>query len=467
MIRWLIVLSGCLALFPVEGQVTQVAEMVRNYDGCHCRQAFVQLEAAARNGDVVAQRYAGIAYEDGLAIPASLAQALSWYKRAANLGDHTSAIKMASLYRRLGLEAEAKTLLQAERGGPQDADALYELAQMETKTGDTKPGDQALARQLYLTAAKEGNSAASRELALMLINGTGGPADAPTGLKLLKTAAENGNAQAALDMGHLAEDSDSGMEAGLLAPAWYELAAKLGREEGYLRAAEMFSHGRMRGMAGVGYSPNYKQVIDWYTRAAASRQQDVVLIARNQLLQIALARDREAKDANLSDLGETQLDSSGVTLANGLSQREPGVELCRGQDHPQARIASLRNNKRLAFGTMLDIGSFMTAGGEWTYAGWSYFQPGQCKWVKIGTDGAVDLAIQEKNRNGKWETAIDQAVRQSDSEAHDVFEEDCGTSEDNFIIFSEKRMGKRCLGPHIFYNLRIQNKVNTRFRLNF
>lgn len=168
---------------------------------------------------------------------------------------------------------------------------------------------------------------------------------------------------------------------------------------------------------------------------------------------------------------ENALDESKVTYKYTWSGAKAEVILCNDEDNKtQARVASL-----IYSCPMSRLGQADQC--EWIAAGWSYFQPGQCKALRFGHDLDAFLSI-ETYRNGKWKPGIYAGNHDSGSNIPngDSFFGpvkpflDCGVQSKNFRIRSPQRLGENCIAKHgdaIIYNAFVRGKLGTKFTGGF
>lgn len=175
----------------------------------------------AQQGSADAQFDVGAMYENGRGVSADRAQAMQWYRKAADQGHSRAAhalVRMQDNERRL-----SKTQSQAEAG---DVESQYTLGTM------------------YLT-------------------GTGTPADLKLAEQWLKRAAEKNHIKAQFKLGHLyyVELADEGdMKAAF---DWFNKAAQSDYPPAFYYLGDMYTTG-----SGVGRS--YAKAREWYEKARAA-----------------------------------------------------------------------------------------------------------------------------------------------------------------------------------------------------
>jgi len=135
-------------------------------------------------------------YRNGQGVPQDHAEALKWYRRAAEQGD---------------------------------AAAQYNLGQMY-RTGQGVPQDHAEALKWYRRAAEQGDADAQHNLGFMYRNGQGVPQDHAEAVKWYRRAAEQGNALAQNNLGVMYGTGKGVPQDYVQAHLWYNLAASTQKE---------------------------------------------------------------------------------------------------------------------------------------------------------------------------------------------------------------------------------------------
>lgn len=160
-------------------------------------------------------------------------------------GRHRSSprlVPFAAIVLALGAQATAASAQLAQR----DRQSLEAIAALEAYAAQ-KSGDFATARARWEALAARGNTTAMINLANMLAQGQGGPADLVTALAWTRRAAEAGDARAQLDMG-LACEAGSGVGRDLArAETWLERAAAQGLAEAQYALGALIASGRGAG----------------------------------------------------------------------------------------------------------------------------------------------------------------------------------------------------------------------------
>jgi TPR repeat protein len=135
----------------------------------------------------------------------------------------------------------------------------YENGQLEAALAD------------YRKAAMRGQVIGEFNLATMLLNGEGGPADPVQGMLWLRKAAHGGLAQAQLALGFIYENGVGLKSSQPIANQWFTLAAKQGDPDAELEIATQYFLGR-------GVRQDYAAAAHWYELAAQAGIQEAQYI---------------------------------------------------------------------------------------------------------------------------------------------------------------------------------------------
>jgi TPR repeat protein len=155
---WLIVATvGLLALLPMQALAGMTPEEVR---------AFKQYEAAAKQGDLVAQNSLGLCYYFGRGVAKDYVQAVNLWRKGANQGDAYAQHLLAHRY--ATGEGVAKDSLQAvnlwrKSAAQGNAKAQFELGNSYA-TGEGVAKDTVEAAKWYRKSADQGYAAATKSL---------------------------------------------------------------------------------------------------------------------------------------------------------------------------------------------------------------------------------------------------------------------------------------------------------------
>ena len=182
---------------------------------------------AAEEGDANAQTKLGLMYDKGDGVPQDFAEAVKWYRRAAEQGNAEAQYNLARMYRNgQGVPQDIAEAMKwcrraAEEG---DATAQFNLGALYAN-GQGVPEDHAEAAKWYRRAAEQGNATAQFNLGLMYDIGDGVPQDFAEAVKWYRRAAEQGNADAQNNLGRMYRSGIGVPENKVLAYALYNLSA--------------------------------------------------------------------------------------------------------------------------------------------------------------------------------------------------------------------------------------------------
>ena len=141
--------------------------------------ALKEWKPLAEEGDVDAQYYLGVLYDNGDGVPQDYKEAVRWYKLAAEQGVAEAQFNLGNMYYDgQGVSVDYKEAvrwftLAAEQG---DVDAQYNLGVLYDK-GDGVPQDYKEAVRWYTLAAEQGDVDAQYNLDLIHRKGLGVPQD--------------------------------------------------------------------------------------------------------------------------------------------------------------------------------------------------------------------------------------------------------------------------------------------------
>ena len=181
--------------------------------GAVARSATVDLtatSAAAAKSDPEAEFALGKAYFKGMGEPKDNAQALKYFRMAADQGNMKAENNLGSMY----------------------------------EAGEGTNRDPVEAAKWYRQAAEQGAALAQYNLALLLLNGEGMAVDAPQAVQWLEKAANQGVIEAAVELGRLYTYGAAGVPPnGLQAAKWLEPAAAKGNAQAETLLAYLYSGG--------------------------------------------------------------------------------------------------------------------------------------------------------------------------------------------------------------------------------
>ena len=155
--------------------------------------AFATTQTDAESGDALAQYNLGVMYRDGQGMPQNYAEAMKWFRLAADQGL---------------------------------ADAQYELARMYNKGQGVRP-DYSEAVNLYRLASAKGHADAQFALGMLDFGAT---TKEPAHSGLFRVAAEKGHAKSHSMLGMMYYKGEGVPQDAALAYAWYAVASAGGDE---------------------------------------------------------------------------------------------------------------------------------------------------------------------------------------------------------------------------------------------
>lgn len=191
--------------------------------------AYPRLELLAGAGDPRAQVVLGSMYRDGRGVSKDELNAMKWYRKAAEQGNSTAQINIASMYL--------------------------------NDTGIPKSLQLQQAEVWVRMAAEQGHPKAQAALAAMYANGDGLVKDAQQAVAWFRKAAEQGFAKAQSGLGSMYSAGRGIPKDDQQAVAWFLKAAELGDTFGQHSLAYMYFNGR-------GVPKDEQQAVTWYHRAA-------------------------------------------------------------------------------------------------------------------------------------------------------------------------------------------------------
>jgi uncharacterized protein len=232
-----------------------------------------------------AQHNLAYCYDRGLGIPKDEAEAVKWYRKAAEQG-HPKALEALKRetnadWSIVGLDDAGDLFKLAEQG---DVNAQYKLGSMYLN-GKGVAEDATEAVKWYRKAAEQGVAIAQFLLGCMYANGEGVAEDATEAVKWYRKAAEQGVAIAQCNLGLMFLNGEGVAEDDAEAVKWFKKAA----EQGYLDA--QYNLGLMYAN-GEGVATDNVFAYKWWNLAAArgvenAKKNKSILVERMTREQIA------------------------------------------------------------------------------------------------------------------------------------------------------------------------------------
>ena len=184
-------------------------------------------EAKARAGDAVCQTQLGTMYRNGEGVPRNNAEALRWYRLAADQG-------LADAQNRLGVmlaagHGTAPDHNEAARWYRKAADQGHASAQNNLgrcyERGEGVTGSPVLAAQWYQRSADQGHAPAQYNLGRLYLGGIGVFKDVDKARGLFQSSAGQGNSLAAYQLGQMYENGIGVPQSNSQAAYWYRIVA--------------------------------------------------------------------------------------------------------------------------------------------------------------------------------------------------------------------------------------------------
>jgi TPR repeat protein len=231
--------------------------------------AFEQTKALAENGDAAAQAALGFMHEMGMETPVNGAEAVKWYRKAAEQGNARAKCNLGLIAARgfmhePGMQAPAngaKAVHWCRQAAEQgNARAQFNLGQM-FEWGDGVPQDSAAAVKWYREAAEQGEAAAEYKLGMCYCNGKGVPQNTAEAVRLWSHAAEQGEAAAQYMLGLCYCNAQGVPQDYAEAVKWYRKAAEQGEALAQAKLGDAY-------YIGVGVTANHSEAVEWYREAA-------------------------------------------------------------------------------------------------------------------------------------------------------------------------------------------------------
>jgi uncharacterized protein len=233
------------------------------------RFAFQEARAQAEDGDAAAQAALGFMLELGIDAPVDGAEAVKWYRKAAEQGN-------ARGKSNLGLIAARGFIYEAGKHAPADGAQAVEWCRKEAEQGNARaqynlgqmyewgngvPKNPAKAVKWYHEAAEQGEPAAEYKLGLCYCNGHGVPQNTAEAVRWWTQAAEQGDAAAQYKLGLCYCNAQGVPQDYAEAVKWYLKAAEQGESLAQAKLGDAF-------YIGVGVASNHAEAVRWYLEAA-------------------------------------------------------------------------------------------------------------------------------------------------------------------------------------------------------
>ena len=239
-----------------------------------------EIISAAQKGEVTAQFYISVAYEDGIGVEKNPAESFKWMKKAAEQNFSKAQRCLGYMYKNgFGAETNAtegflwiqKAALQGDAGSQTDLGWHY-----QNGIGVSKNAAESV--NWYTKAALQGNSRAQMELGRIYEVGDGVKKNLAEAARLYKLAAEQGHAMAQNNLGWLYLKGLGVPTNSVEAVKWLQKSAEQGEIYGMKNLAWIYSKG-MYGPSNTfgqgataqvksgGVAPNHQLAEEWMAKA--------------------------------------------------------------------------------------------------------------------------------------------------------------------------------------------------------
>lgn len=218
---------------------------------------------AADQGMPEAQGILGMMYAKGTGVPQDLATAVQLFRKAAEQGLPQAQSVLGNLYSAGAgvpqdhVEAVRWYRMAAERG---EVEAQFRLG-VRYGLGQGVPKDHVEANRWYRKAAEQGHQESQYLLGTNYFEGRGVGKDLKEAAKWIHKAAEQGDAEAQTRLGNMHRYGQGVPENSVEAVRWYRKAADQGDAKGQFYLGLMYE-------GGSGVSQNFAEAFRWYGKAA-------------------------------------------------------------------------------------------------------------------------------------------------------------------------------------------------------
>ena len=233
------------------------------YEAGDYQTAWKELLPLAEGGQADAQNYIGWMYVNGEGVNQNDAEAVKWYRLAADQGDAWAQNKLGWMYENgegvIQDDAEAVKWyrLAADQG---NVDAQHNLGWMYDN-GKGVVQDAVEAVKWYRLAADQGYMKSQNNLGTMYDNGKGVVQDDAEAVKWYRLAADQGSADAQGNLGWMYENGEGVVQNDAEAVKWYRLAADQGNARAQNNLGTMYDNGK-------GVVQDDAEAVKWYRLAA-------------------------------------------------------------------------------------------------------------------------------------------------------------------------------------------------------
>ncbi|MDP2357384.1 MAG: SEL1-like repeat protein [Beijerinckiaceae bacterium] len=223
--------------------------------------------------DAPAMTLLGELYRDGVSVRRNLAEAMHWYKLAADRGDRQAQFALGIAHLNGAGAAKDRKVAQdwLEKAAAQNhAGALYNLGVLAI---DAELQDFPRASELFRKAAELGDLDAAYGLAVLYREGTGVPRDKAESVKWLKRAADERHIAAMVEYAIVLFNGDGAEKSEAGAAKLFAKAAQANSPIAQNRLARLYAAGR-------GVKVNAVEAMKWHILARANGVKDDWLDSR-------------------------------------------------------------------------------------------------------------------------------------------------------------------------------------------
>lgn len=243
---------GLAVLYQIgRGVGRDLAEAVRWY------------KTAAENGSTAALQELGSAYKEGAGVAQDFHAAIEWYQKAGDAGAPMGWALIGTMYElgegvgRSDVEAFQFYLKAAEEG----LDVAQWSVGLGYRLGRGVSQNDGEAVKWYRKAADQGYVAAQTDLGLMYLTGTGVPSDVEKGAQLIASAAEAGDPEAQAILAALYDEGLGVEKSSQEAIRWLKSAAEAGSSEAQLQLG-------LKYQSGEDLPLDQAQAVIWFRKSA-------------------------------------------------------------------------------------------------------------------------------------------------------------------------------------------------------
>ncbi len=256
--------AAALLLLTASPPYADLSEGQRAYERGDYPAAYREWYALADSGSAAAQFLIGLMYEQGRGVPRDLAQAVMWYRRAAEQNDVYAQFRLGFLYAHgRGVNRDDAEAVEwygrAARQGNQAAQSMVD--QMLAEGRGLAPGRSRRDSEHVRQAAEQGVASAQYQLARQYATGQGAGKDYAEAVKWFRRAAEQGLATAQYQLGLRYANGEGVTRDYAEAVKWYRRAAEQGVAFAQFNLGVRYANGQ-----GVDRDPALAYV--WFSIAA-------------------------------------------------------------------------------------------------------------------------------------------------------------------------------------------------------